>query len=191
MRTASRVTMYLFLALCLIVPASFAADKPADKPGVEAAELTVVTATVEKIDMATREVTLKGEDGKTETIKVGPEAKNLGQVQVGDKVTAKYYESIAVFVAPPGGQPSISETTEIERAAQGKKPGGVVTSVVEATATVQAVDVAKRTVTIKGPQGNVKTVKVSDAVKRLNEVKAGDQIVVRYTEAVAISVDKP
>jgi Cu/Ag efflux protein CusF len=186
----------LFLAACLALPvAAFAADKPmekpADKPGVQTSELTVVTATVEKIDMKTREVTLKGEGGKSETIKVGPEARNLDQLKVGDKVTMKYYESVALFVAPPGGKPSVSETTEIERAAKGQKPGGVVTTVVEATATVEAVDLAKRTVTVKGPEGKVKTVKVSDAVKRLNEVKVGDQIVLRYTEAVAISVDKP
>ena len=188
MRTLLRVSTVLFLALCLALPA---ASRAAEKPGAEVGELTVVTATVEKIDMATREVTLKGEDGKSETIKVGPEARNLDQVKVGDKVTMKYYESVALFVAPPGGKPSVTEMTDIERAARGEKPGGVITNIVEATATVEAVDVAKRTVTVKGPQGNVKTVKVSEAVKRLNEVKAGDQIVLRYTEAVAISVDKP
>ena len=188
MKASSRAIPFLILAICLALPA---ASLAADKPGVEASELTVVTATVEKIDMATREVTLKGEDGKLETVKVGPEARNLDQVKVGDKVTLKYYESVAVFVAPPGGKPSVTETTDIERAALGAKPGGKITNVVEATATVEAVDLNKRTVTFKGPEGNVKTVKVSDLVKRLNEVKAGDRIVVRYTEAVAVSVEKP
>ena len=188
MRTLSRIAIPLFLALCLIVPAAVPA---ADKPGAEVGELTVVTATVQRIDMATREVTLKGEDGKLETIKVGPEARNLGQVQVGDKVTAKYYEAVAIFVTPPGGKPSVSETTEVERAALGQKPGGVITNVVEATANVEAVDLKKRTVTIKGPKGNVNTVKVGDHVKKLDQVKVGDQVVVRYTEAVAISVEKP
>ena len=57
-------------------------------------------------------------------------------------------------------------------------------------ATVEAVDLAKRTVTVRGPRGNVNTLKVGDQVQ-LDKVKAGDQVVVRYTEAVAISVDKP
>jgi len=188
MKAMSRVMMVAFLALCLIVPAAVPA---ADKPGGEASELVVVTATVQKIDMATREVTLKGEDGKIETVKVGPEARNLGQLKVGDKVTAKYYQALAIFVAPPGGQPSVSETTDVERAALGQKPGGQITNVVEATATVEAVDLKKRTVTVKGPKGNVNTVKVGDHVKKLDQVKVGDQVVVRYTEAVAISVDKP
>jgi hypothetical protein len=67
----------------------------------------------------------------------------------------------------------------------------VITSVVEATANVEAVDLKKRTVTVKGPKGNVNTVKVGDHVKKLDQVKVGDQVVVRYTEAVAISVEKP
>jgi len=46
-------------------------------------------------------------------------------------------------------------------------------------------------VTVKGPKGNVNTVKVGDHVKNLDQVKVGDQVVVRYTEAVAISVEKP
>jgi Cu/Ag efflux protein CusF len=177
------------IALCLLLSAGTAFA--GDKPGAEVSDLIVVTATVEKIDMSTREVTLKGSDGKLETITVGPEARNLGQVKAGDVVTMKYYQSLAIFVAPPGGEPSVSETTEVERAALGKKPAGQVTNVTQATVTVQAVDLANRTVTVKGPKGNITTLKVGDHVKRLNEVKAGDQIVARYTEAVAISVEKP
>ena len=78
----------------------------------------------------------------------------------------------------------------MQRAPAGAKPGGQVTNVVEAVATVEAVDLAKRTATIRGPRGNVHTMKVGDQVK-LEKVKVGDQVKVRYTEAVAISVDKP
>ena len=54
-----------------------------------------MTATVEAIAMDTREVTLRGKDGTIQTIKVGPEARNLDQVKVGDNVTVSYYESLA------------------------------------------------------------------------------------------------
>jgi Cu/Ag efflux protein CusF len=167
----------------------------AELPGGAVGELIVATATVEKIDMATRTVTLKGEDGRLETIKVGPEARNLGQVKVGDKVTFKYYEAVALFVAPTDpsagqAQPSYAEVTSVERAPAGGKPGGVVTSMVEATAAIDALDRKKRTVTIRGPEGNVRTIKVGDQVA-LDNVKAGDQVVLRFTEAMAISVEKP
>jgi Cu/Ag efflux protein CusF len=169
---------------------SAAAAIAADKPGGEATDLVVVTATVEKIDLETREVTLKGKDGKLETIKVGPEARNLDQLKVGDKVTFKYYQALAIFVSDPGEKPSMSEATNVQRAPLGAKPGGQVTNVVEAVATVEAVDPAMRTATIRGPRGNVHTMKVGDHVQ-LDRVKVGDQVTVRYTEALAVSVEKP
>jgi hypothetical protein len=39
--------------------------------------------------------------------------------------------------------------------------------------------------------GNVRRIKVDPAVTRLNEVKKGDEVVLRYTEAVAIEVLRP
>ena len=94
-----RALVCVMVSLFLI---SAAAAFAAEKPGGKASELVVVTATVEKIDMTTREVTLKGKDGRLETIKVGPEARNLGQLKVGDKVTFKYYQALAIQVTPPG-----------------------------------------------------------------------------------------
>ncbi len=43
----------------------------------------------------------------------------------------------------------------------------------------------------KGPEGNTRTIKVDPGVKRFKEVKKGDEVVVRLTEALAISVQKP
>ena len=61
-----------------------------------------MTATVEAIDLEKRLVTLKGPKGEKRTIKVGQEARNLPQLKVGDLVTVKYYESMAVEVIKPG-----------------------------------------------------------------------------------------
>jgi hypothetical protein len=61
----------------------------------------------------------------------------------------------------------------------------------EITGNVQAIDYKKRTVTLKGPEGNLTTLKVGEAAKRFNEVKKGDQVVLRVTEALLIDVTKP
>jgi ribosomal 50S subunit-recycling heat shock protein len=63
--------------------------------------------------------------------------------------------------------------------------------VVTVTATVEAIDVAKRLVTLKGPKGNVITVTVGERVKNLPQVQVGDQVVVKYYEALAFRVLKP
>ncbi|MRR08399.1 MAG: hypothetical protein EG828_16060, partial [Deltaproteobacteria bacterium] len=69
---------------------------PAEQPKVVKERMAVMTATVQAIDLEKRMVTLKGPKGEVRTIKVGEEAVNLPQVKVGDLVTVKYYESLAV-----------------------------------------------------------------------------------------------
>jgi hypothetical protein len=62
---------------------------------------------------------------------------------------------------------------------------------VELTGNVESVDAQKHTIELKGPAGNVRTFKVDPSVKNLSQVKKGDQVVLRFTEAVALSVVKP
>ena len=69
-----------------------------ERPKVVKERVAVMTATVEAIDLEKRLVTLKGPKGEKKTIAIGPEARNLPQVKVGDLVTVKFYESMAVEV---------------------------------------------------------------------------------------------
>lgn len=61
-------------------------------------------------------------------------------------------------------------------------------SVEEISATVTAIDVSKRLVTLKGEKGHTETIEVSPQVRNLAQVKVGDQLVVRYYSAVAASL---
>jgi len=59
-------------------------------------------------------------------------------------------------------------------------------NVEEVSATVQSIDVEKRLVTLRDNEGGEPvTVQVSPEVRNLAQVKAGDQVVVRYYEALA------
>ena len=67
---------------------------------------------------------------------------------------------------------------------------------VDLVATVVSVDMVTRTVVLQNDEGKQAKVKVGDAVQRLDEVKPGDKIKLRYYESVAIdmrrnSKDKP
>jgi hypothetical protein len=53
--------------------------------------------------------------------------------------------------------------------------------------TVQAVDAAARTVTIRGDEGNVVTLDVPQSVSRLNEVRAGDVVSAVYYDQVSVT----
>ena len=85
-------------SVCAISLAGCALFKPAPTKGTIGENAVTVTATVEKIDLATRMVTLRGPDGKSVTFRAGDQVKNLPQVKKGDKVVATYYESVAYEV---------------------------------------------------------------------------------------------
>jgi len=166
----------------------FAMDKE-KKPSGEIANVRYMTATVEKIDHATRMVTLKGPEGNTVTFQVGPEAHNLDKVNAGDTVNVKYYEAVAWQVMEPGkGKPGMSTTGVVERAPKGAQPGGAVGSKTTILATIMAIDPDGKHVTLKGPQGNIENVAVRHP-ENLKKVKVGDEVQITYTEAMAISVE--
>jgi len=160
------------------------------QPKVLKENMKTVTATVESIDLATRAVTLKGPDGKVMGLKVGEEVKNLPQVKVGDKVTVTYYESIAAQIIKPGTGPASAAQQAVATAKPGEKPAGAMVQQVTVIATVEAIDKTTQHVTLKGPEGNTVEVKVKNP-KNLEGVKVGDEVAITYTEAMAISVEKP
>jgi len=53
-------------------------------------------------------------------------------------------------------------------------------TLIEATATVTAVDMERHLVTIQGPQGNSAVIQVTDQVKNLPQVKIGDLVDIQY-----------
>ena len=166
------------------------AEKPATKKSSVKRERTITaTAIVQAINLDKRIVTLKGPEGKIFDLKVGEEARNLPQVKVGDEVKVKYYESIAYRLLKPGETPvPPQEAVVAGRAKQGEKPAGLVGQELTITATIEAIDTKAHTATLKGPEGKSFTVKAQDP-KNLASVKVGDQVVITYTEAVAIAVE--
>jgi len=164
--------------------------KEGEKPAIEESTLVTVTATVEAIDQKTRMVTLKGPQGNSVTFKAGEQIKNLSQVKVGDSVLAKYYESVAVEVKKPGeAKPGVTTQEAVTRAKPGETPKGLAVSQVTVTTTITAIDKKKPSVTLKGADGKTTTVKVRNP-KNLENVKVGDQVVITYTEALALSLEK-
>ena len=59
---------------------------------------------------------------------------------------------------------------------------------IQSRATVTEVDLPKRLVTLKDDRGQEIVVEVPDRVKSLDQVKAGDEVIVSYTTAVAWQV---
>jgi hypothetical protein len=71
------------------------------------------------------------------------------------------------------------------------EPGKVtVADAVRATASVEAINKAKRLVTLKGPEGNSFVVEAGPEVRNFDQIKVGDLVVVRYIEALTLELKK-
>jgi len=66
-----------------------------------------------------------------------------------------------------------------------------ITNVQSVTATITAIDAAKRLITLKGPKGESLTFEASDEVKRFSELKVGDEVTIKYTESLVVRIAKP
>ena len=61
---------------------------------------------------------------------------------------------------------------------------------VKVTGEVTDVDKVNRLLAVKGPNGGINVYSVGPQVKRFDEIKVGDRIVVEYTAAVAVALRK-
>jgi hypothetical protein len=147
------------------------------------------TATVTKIDMKTREVTVKTEDGEEVTFVADERVKNLPQVKVGDRIKAVYTEAIAYEVKKGGKAMGVAEHSTTDIAKPGAKPAAAVGHQVTVTVTVTAIDPKVPSITFMGPKGNTQTVKVRHPEK-LQGVAVGDAVDITYTEALAVKVEE-
>ena len=181
----------LVAALALAVPA-MAQDTAAKKPKAtyNKKDTKTVIAKVKSIDLATRRVVITTPDGQDHEFVVGKQARNLPQVKVGDDVIVQYQEALAVEVNetdPTKPLPQPTEAIATDRSEVGKKPEGVIARTVTLNGTVEAIDMDKKVATIKGSGGNTVEVKMQHP-ERWQNVKVGDTITAKYSEALALSV---
>jgi len=160
------------------------------EPGKAAAVRTLqVTAQVVALDKASRTVSLKGPEGNVIDVVAGDEVKNFAQIKVGDFVVVRFVQALTLELQKTkSGASGIVAREGAVTAKPGQRPAAAAGREVTAIATVTAVDPKAKTITMKGPRGNVVTLDVQNP-DQFKVVKVGDEVQVVYTEAVAISVE--
>ena len=159
-------------------------------PGGILVETYKNTATVTAIDATSRKVTLVTPDGRMDSFKAGPEVINFDQIRVGDQVKATVTERLAVYMAKDNPPAIEGEAALVALAPKGAKPGALMANTVQVIAKVTAIDLKHHKATLRFPDGTTKKVAVRNDVD-LTQRKVGEEVVIRVTEAVAISVEKP
>ena len=159
------------------------------KPSRVTVGVVKLTGTVKAVDLEKKTATVEGSGGRVVTVDA-KNARNLDQVKIGDKVKLTYTQERAVFVRKTDEPPSAAEAPIGEPAPKGEKPGGVIVQTIELTGKVESVD-PEAPDCIEGSCRQLRTFTVDPSVKNLSQIKKGDQIVLRFTESVALSVVKP
>ena len=84
------------LAVALPVTAQTAANPVKVEDAAASMQAVEITAVVTAIDANNRIVTVKGPAGNEFAVSVDPQVKGLNNVKVGDTVSLKYYQAVAL-----------------------------------------------------------------------------------------------
>jgi Cu/Ag efflux protein CusF len=99
---------------------------------------------------------------------------------------------LVCFGAGVFAQEKKAEASSPAMAASSKQTPKVVKErVVTKKATVEAIDLESRKITLKDKNDNVVDLYVDDQVKNLPQVKVGDQVVAKYHESVVVQIANP
>jgi Cu/Ag efflux protein CusF len=170
-------------AAALVATAALAGAQTKTLPG---GELKTLTATVEAIEQSTRSVTVRKSDGTDVTFYVPKSMTRFDQLKVGDKINAKYYDSIVITVQDPKSAPvdtAAAKLVPVEGA-----PAGTMSYQRVITATITAIDPKVPSITFTGPNNWTYSSRVEDKAA-LSKVKVGDKVTITWTAAVLMSVE--
>src|SRR5260221_1363855 len=135
--------------MCATIASPVIAKKTVTRPG--ATETT--TATILRMDLATRYVVLRSDDGSETRVFVPPEFARFNELEIGDNLTLTYYESIVYRLRKPGAaRPPVREEVGASESA-GPLPGGMLSHQSTERVTVKAVDRNAQSITVTGRDG--------------------------------------
>jgi hypothetical protein len=182
--------MKTFVLSTLLASALLAGCMTTPKP-LEMTEVEEISAVVTALDVATRKMTLKGPAGNEFTVDVDTAVRNLPQVQVGDKVVARYYESIGADLRKANDPTEATIELADAVAEKGKRPAGLIGASTTVPVTIVGVDTQSNVVRFYGADQRVREIEIKKPAAQafIKKLKAGDQVVVTFTEALAISVE--
>lgn len=172
-------------------PIAAAVDGP-----VVAVETTSIRGKVALVNPIARQVVVNGDNGRVSTMFVGPNVRNFENLKLGDQVTMRYTEALALAIAKggPGTESQIGEIrTKVEadaarQAAPGDKPGMSAMERTTLVANVFEIDRERGILTLRGTDGVPVDIKVADK-KALDQIKLNDQIVIGYRQSAALSIE--
>ena len=183
----------LFAAVGLTLASTVFAQAPAKMLPL-AAEVVVLSATVDSVDVQKRIVVLKDANGNLMQMNVAKSINDLDKIKKGDMFMVEHAQAIAVGLtaAGKGQKPGVSGVRSVVVAGKGSaKPFEETTDTIFATVKIATIDQKTRMVTFTMPSGEKQKVKVDPSVLGLEKFKAGDDVMVEFVDDTAIGFVTP
>ncbi|MCG8291831.1 hypothetical protein [Pseudomonas entomophila] len=182
------------IALASLMSATSFTAQAAELPIASEALESHVTTQVTAIDLANRQVTVKGPHEKDVTFQLTEKAKALPNLKVGDQVDIYVTRAIAyVLDTKVGGAPKASEESGTIRATKDNpNPGGEAFRQVRVTSKIEKIDLKTHEVTLLPPEGKVQVVKVEkpELQARMENLKVGQTVDAIYTEVLRVETSR-
>ena len=180
-------------ALALLAAATLTAcAETSTGPDTAERETTITRkAVVETVDLESRQVLLRGENGRMLSVTAGPDVRNLPQLESGDIVRLDYYEAVSVKMAAPSDDSTPTGTVAAIRTPEGSKPGAGVGRAISMVVEFISYDPETTIATFTTPDGTVQNVKVKPQMRDFASTrKSGDRIDLTMTQALAVSIEE-
>ncbi|NVZ15594.1 MULTISPECIES: hypothetical protein [unclassified Pseudomonas] len=180
------------IALATLLSAGALTAHAADIPLSKSLEADEVTTKVLEVDAANHQVVLEGAEGRNVHVQLSDQAKDLGNLKVGDQVKVLVTHSVAAVLDTDidKSAPDATEKTGVLRAtADNPNPGGAAFRQVQVQLKITHIDLAKNQVTLENPAGQSKVLTVEKPQIRagLKDLKVGQSVLVTYTDTLEIS----
>lgn len=163
--------------------------KPQKPKEYEVMNQTVTdSARVSDVDYKNRKITLATDEGPV-TILAGDEVTNLNSIKKGDNVLAEYKSALVYSIDKSGKQKDSTLSNDSWTSKPGDLPAAGVKTEVTTSVLVTDIDRNAPSVTLKNENGEKETFKVAHP-ERLKDVDIGDLVNIKYSEAMAVRVEK-
>ncbi len=163
--------------------------QPAVKGGAIVVEEAVAAGDVVKTNKLLKTVTLRDATGKKVTVGIPPAIKNIDEITPGSQLQLRYLEGVVLTLGRPGIHPAADGET-VRLVPKSGSPAQVIATSKTVTTMVQDIDRKNREITVKDPDENPLTLKVPENTSGFDELKIGDTVIIQYTDAVALSVNR-
>lgn len=152
---------------------------------IELSGIETLSAVVVALDRQDRTLTLLGSHGNVISVDVGQDVSGFDETEVGQYLSVVYYRPVALFLGEHGTQPEAEAGMVVAKLPTGEQAVGTI----DASVQVQHIDRSTGMVTLRGQDGHSAIVAVNKRLPGFDSLRAGDLIHVRYTKAVAVSLE--